>query len=476
MGIFGWRRHLGARGTTFYRPTSGLFPELDLEQMAGRMRLAKLGAQRGRLNQPSAHSDSFDEIENRIVTVIESEKRRAFDEVSSHLRTIRERVAALQLDSVIGKVRVTVDAAVADLAAATRSGRDRLYALKTAVVENETTFRRFQRQHRLQRPPQFPQSRVLHVGILVALALVESAANAFLIALGHERGLLGGLVNAVVISALNVGGGVFAGLALVRYLFHCSMVRQLLSAVGCCVYVVFVLTSNLLVAHYRDAFEATGGERAAARALDSLMENPFQLQDVSGWFLFLMGCAFAGIAAYDGFRLDDTYPGYGRVARLAEEAKRDYIAEKESVLSTVVAIRDAGMRAADELVADIDVRRAHYESLIAEKRRLLESYEQHLRYVEQCANDLLSIYRDANRGARTNEPPPHFSHRYNSVQRPPVRRISDVLAETPGGVTDVRRALNDIVDEHGRKLRHEYQSALAAFELVEDLDRGVTGT
>ena len=51
---------------------------------------------------------------------------------------------------------------------------------------------------------------------------------------------------------------------------------------------------------------------------------------------------------------------------------------------------------------------------------------------------------------------------------------SDVVVEAAGSNAEVRKTLNLILEEHGCKLRHEYQSALAAFELVEELDRGVT--
>ena len=439
--------------------------------MARRMRLVELGTKRGRLNEPATNSDTLDEGENRIITEIETEKRRAFDEATSHLRAVRERFAALQLDGLIAKVGVTTDASVANLSAAVVAGKDRLHALRTAAIEHEGALRQFQQAHRLRRPPSYPRSRVLHIGILASLALVESLANAFLIAIGHQQGLLGGLVIAVIISALNVGGGVFAGLAIVRNLVHRSTLRKMLGVAGCCGYAAFVLVFNLLVAHYRDAFAVDPGNQAATLALDSFRAAPFHLQSVTGWLLLLMGCSFAAIATYDGFMLDDQYPGYGRLARLSDEAKRDYIDEKEDILSNISAIRDAGIRAPFDTLAEIELRRTQHESIVAQQRKLVDSYHQHIRYLEQCANDLLSTYRDANRAARTDKPPARFSRRM-SLQ--PTQLAFEVVVEDAAVVADLRRTLSHILEGHRDTLRGEYQAALVAFDLVEALDQGAS--
>src|SRR5438046_2823268 len=126
MGLLAWIRDVWGRGRTTYRPTPDLFPQLDLALMARRMRLVEEGRRRGSINEPRAKSDVPDEIENRIITSIEEERRRAFDEVASHLRAVRERMAALQVDALINRVAVAGDVAIADLKTAVSDGKDRL--------------------------------------------------------------------------------------------------------------------------------------------------------------------------------------------------------------------------------------------------------------------------------------------------------------------------------------------------------------
>src|SRR5262249_26065074 len=161
-------------GSTSYRSLPELFPELDLDLMTRRMKLVELATKRGRLNEPATNSSSFDEVERRIISEIENQKRQVFDKVTAQLQAIRERIGTLQLDSLIARVGVTIDAAIGNLGAAIVSGKDRLHASRRDVIEHETALRQFQQEHGLRRPPYYPRSRVLHLGILASLALIES--------------------------------------------------------------------------------------------------------------------------------------------------------------------------------------------------------------------------------------------------------------------------------------------------------------
>lgn len=469
MGLRNWIRNTWNRGRTNYRPTVDLFPELDLSAMARRLHLAELGTNRGRRNEPAPDATSPDEVENRIMTEIEAEKRRAHAEANDHLRAVRERVAALQLDSLIAKVAVATDAAVADIRRAVITGKDRLYALRTAAVSNGDAVRQFREKHALQRPPRYPTSRVFHIGVIAILVVIESAANTFLIALGHQLGILGGFVNAITISALNVGGGVAAGLIVMRYLNHRSRIHKSLATLGVVIFAVLVLTFNLLVAHYRDVFESGNGAHAAETALQDFRRAPFMLNNLNGWILFAVGCSFAMVAAYDGFRLDDPYPGYGALARRAEEANSDYVDAKERALADITATRDLAIRVADNTLAEIDLRRTQHDSIIAQQRKLIDSYDQHVRYLEQCANELLSTYRDANRSGRSQPTPVYWTQRL-TLDRPTLPFA--IVAEDPGTIAKVREQLVEILSTHRQRLRSEYEAALNAFELLEDLNKG----
>src|SRR5436309_3294731 len=101
MSLIAWLQRLWQRGRQPYQPNPDLFPLLDVPKTARELRLEDDGHRRGGLNEPAGEAVVFDEVEIRIVTLINDQKARAFDEAASHLRAVRERASALQLDALI---------------------------------------------------------------------------------------------------------------------------------------------------------------------------------------------------------------------------------------------------------------------------------------------------------------------------------------------------------------------------------------
>src|SRR5437016_9989431 len=71
------------------------FPELDIERMKRRMGLEEQGQHRGARNEPAPDSQTLDDLEQRIMTTIESEKHLAYEKFVNHLKTYGDRIASL---------------------------------------------------------------------------------------------------------------------------------------------------------------------------------------------------------------------------------------------------------------------------------------------------------------------------------------------------------------------------------------------
>src|SRR5215470_5276736 len=108
MRVFHEWGGLWRSGGTSYRSLPEVFPELNLDLLARRMKLVELATKRGRLNEPATNSSTFDEVERSIIREIESEKRQVYDKVTAELQAIRDRIETLQLDSLIARVGVTI--------------------------------------------------------------------------------------------------------------------------------------------------------------------------------------------------------------------------------------------------------------------------------------------------------------------------------------------------------------------------------
>jgi hypothetical protein len=450
-----------------YVESALLFPELDVPRMIRRMRLQEEGRDRGRRNEPPTGQASFDHIEARIVTAIQGELRVAHELYARHMRAYGDRQAALKVSTHLAQLVSNAESAGSDFIANVRHGRDVLFQLSRDLTDMEREFKRFRREQRLDRPPHFPTSQVLHFGIVILLVLIEAFLNGSFLARGLELGMLGGITQALVIAAVNVSSGFVIGMLAVRNLSHKEPWRRITASVFVCAWLCFVLVFNLAVAHYRAALGGDNPSMAEHGALQQLTSAPLSISEMSGWLLFILGCSFSIIAAFDGWRMDDPYPGYGTHARRRDSVRDEYTVQKLEVSGGLESIRDTALQKMDDLTTEVDVRQEQYRQLQNSQRRTVDLFASHAKYLEQCGNELLSAYRQANRESRSTPEPDHFSTDWQ-LGYDPVFSVADA-----GRVDEVLSARINTAFEEIRNARqrieHEYQQALNEFATVESL-------
>lgn len=203
-----------------------------------------------------------------------------------------------------------------------------------AIIELQS----FRQRHGAQigeRTPDIKKNVEQAIAILMFVMLVEGAFNALLFKDAQSSGLLGGLMIAFGVSAVNVLFGVVAGFFGLRYLNHPALPAKIAGGgiAGVCILIGIFL--NFFVAHYRDAVEsALAAAEAAGRLAEfSMFEIPpgavmremfpniFSLDSFVALALLILGLTVFSIAVYEGYdRITDKYPGYGRVWRKERKA------------------------------------------------------------------------------------------------------------------------------------------------------------
>ena len=281
------------------------------------------------------------------------------------------------------------------------------------------------------------------------------------------RGIFGAYTEALYISFLNVGVAVLLGLFVTRFIFHKSFLAKLSAMIVLLLGLVFATFLNLMVAHYREysgegMLAGAGGEAAIAQ----LSANPFGLHSFLGWILFLMGFLFFIIAVIDAHTLDDSYPGYGRVARAAEDASFDYADEKEHLTNQLTDIRldtEEDIQAKRDELGQIQ---GNITSIKAARDALIAEYDRWAAYVSSQAHHLITLYREANRSARSKAPTS-----FNNAVALDVQKIE------AGG--DIGSSLDQIQQNviEGRALLdasisnfyEEFDQAIASFDTIDSI-------
>ncbi len=220
----------------------------------------------------------------------------------------------------------------------------------------------FKAEQRLTRDAHYPSSPLLAFGILSMLIIVEAGINGVLFADSSDQGLFGGWLEALVLAITNVGAAFLFGRVVLPQLHRHGPGLKTGAFVLCLAGCGAILSINLIGAHYRDfksevgpepappimlKHEASlvlgggktgpaavaprkaasaalaepasqpariaGNERAKEReAVAKLLSAPFAFGSFMSFFLFVIGLCGASIAALDGYKLDDPFPGYGK--------------------------------------------------------------------------------------------------------------------------------------------------------------------
>ncbi len=443
------------------------FMELDLDRMKKDLSLETEAKKRGERNSPPSDAEIFDDIENMIITTIESEKRSAHDKLINHFATYGDRIRSLGFQTKFSEALTSPDFASCDFKTSVQAGKNLLFESRRNVGRMEKEFETFKKKHGLRRLPSYPHSWVLHFSVPISLLLVEAILNGNFLAIGHELGLIGGILEALAIAAVNVGVGLSAGLV-IRQVNHRVILRKLSGVIGLMMYFAVALGFNLAVAHYRDAL---GGEfpiRAAKTAIDTLLASPLAVADLKSWMLLLMGCCFSLACAVDSYKMDDPYPGYGKLARRQLEIMDEYIGQTQDLMKELELVRDQALLKMEIAAKDIDNRHSEYRAILASRQQLERTFEQYVMHLEDCANQLLSFYRETNRSCRQTPTPKHFSQKWEISHPRDGGATDDDYLSYPAIEEQISQVFSSLHQKR-EKVLTDYEAAVFEYRRIEQL-------
>ncbi|MEO0467337.1 MAG: hypothetical protein AAF216_12410 [Pseudomonadota bacterium] len=253
----------------------------------------------------------------------------------------------------------------------------------------------FRQQHGQQigkRTPDIKKNVEQTLAILMFVLILEGCFNALLFKDAQSSGLIGGMMVAFGVSAVNVLIGVTTGFFGLRFLNHPQIGFRITGGVVAAVGILFGLFINFFIAHFRDAVEVELQTAISAGSLAGfsmfnippgsvimdMFPNIFGLHSLVAFGLLAIGLTVFAIAVYEGYdRISDRYPGYGRVwrkERLAYEARQqvrsgvrddlsDYYTRCRTWFETQQSRHVAAKREIEKAVNILESRRDHAMSI-----------------------------------------------------------------------------------------------------------------
>jgi hypothetical protein len=404
-----------------FRASTDVFPVVDIEKLSTTLSLKEKGATAGGLNRPGTSAQSLDETEQNVVAWIETEKKSSHQVLEDQFQTFDSRLRNLDFEGQFGLIRQANASSISDFKAEVASGVDELHGLRRKLKTAEDELVDFKSRHKLQRAAKISSKAAwgFKVALIVFLILIEMVMNGSFLAKGSEQGVVGGVTEAAAFAFLNIGAALMFSFFCVRFLVHRSFLLKLLGLLGLVAYVAVALAINIALAHYREV-SATILSGAGVEVMQRLKTAPLGLQELNSWMLFAVGLMFSLFAFIDGCYLTDPYPGFAGVQKRLDTARSSYIDRKLDLIDDLRDIRDEHNSKIEAIIRDLSMRRQETAAILAHRARTASLFAEHQNHLERTANTLLTIYREANRGARTEPEPAYFATRYQLERLVPV--------------------------------------------------------
>ena len=425
--------------------------EIDLDALAAELDLDRLGRDAGSHNLPPTTASEPDDAERKVQAIIEQRMSALTDATNQRLARFNTAIADTDIDSQQQRLLNLNRSSKLKLQSLMTETRQALTALKAEKQRYNDYFDDFRQRNRRTVDARYPASRLFHYSVVAVILLLESVLNGYFFAKGSEFGLLGGVSQSIAVAVLNILPAFFiAGLILLRYSLHVSFWKRSLAQLATLAWLAWVLLFNLGVAHYRDLL-ASQPDQALTLTINELFSQPFALADINSWLLLFLGVFFALIAAWDGFRSDDPYPGYGSRQRWYLDLESYHNQECQRLGDQVGELRAGYLDELQQLSAQAHSRYPHLFHLVEQKRALIDRQRHCLADLQGAADALIHRYRQANRLSRSTPAPAFFEQPWRSQRDFPLvgdRDDSDKMASQkqvfealPAGI---EQATNDI--------------------------------
>jgi hypothetical protein len=443
-----------------YKDGSSAVPKPDYQDISDKIQHIQKGKERGEQNLPPLGVSSPDEVELQILNTYQEIASKASEDVRTTLTIYNQRLIGFDLSGMLEDIRDICRSSVTDFVAEVTKAKEEITTYRDRVKSKENDLVLFKKENKLIRSASYPDTndKIFKYGVLLFLFLIETVGNAAFLSKGNELGYLGSYTEAIYISFINIGIAFLVGSLVTRHLFNKARILKFFALVILFFAVMASGAFNLLIAHYREITDSGLFSDAGSLAVQSMSSEPFQLKSIQAWVLFIAGWLFWLIALVDTHKLDDNYPGYGKVSRDAEDSKDEYATFKSEIIDQLKDLKDDSEAEIKDIRDRLGEVQGRISVILNDKNLLQEDYADFTEIVKDQFNQMVQSYRDANRSCRSKAPA--WFKESIKLKVPKVNDISDVISldHINEQVTAGRKALDSSIDEFYQKFEEAVQS------------------
>lgn len=436
-------------------------------QLANRLHdLRTRGQKEGSKHRPPPDATAPDQNESEVKAEAEghmSAEQRLFDNTLTEVArsSTEARQKAIEL-------RTTYDQIVRDdttlSAVDSEMANDRAKLVKAAELRlrAEADLRYFRARNDIQEEASFPESRLLHIGLLFACALIEILVNAFFYE--NSEGLLGGVTVAAGIALINIGTAFFLGLGF-RYKNLAANDKKVAGWICLVVFVLLSIFCNSLFAAFRSEYQLVVDATENAQvfmAFQRAWPEAFLIfklaphfKDHWSFLLFGIGLLLSIYAFYEGYTFEDRFPGHGEKTRMYRAAVEAELQQQDLLRQKVKELLHHRKAAIQAAMFEPGTQIGMLARRIADLTHARQEVEAQAGAIQRDYQMVIEAYRHANTSVRAVEVPAYFREPAVLSTKIDTGSADRVISE----LNAVQNELKSLGDQH-RDVMNEKLKAL----------------
>ncbi len=461
----------GRSGTdSVFRSTSLEFPEILIDQCISDLKVKEEAKSDGESNVPNSGASSFSGTEQRLQVRFDGDKAYHTNMAQEVINSFEKQCFNHDLEkkgAAFTGFELLVDNEHDQLKAIIRDVKIQVQEkLKSSQKEHDE----FKTNNKIERSCRTPRSDVRVFSIISVMMLIETILNAGFIVSGIGSYIQAALY-ALTLSGINILFGFFIGRKVITYKNHINKFYNLLSYLFFLFYVAFIFLLNFVIAHWRD-LSAPAKQSATFKKLNpefldavtKLTSDPFGFSGNETLIFLLVGIGFSFYALYEGYNSEDPYPGYGLMHRRLEDARDDYLGQKELSLKEIDSLREGFLA---DIISKSDAIKHSYtatKQCTTELENYLSRFNTYMEQLDRYCYAVLSTYRNENEKSRNTKTPKYFDEQL-IIKDPPILKnrleeLGQILTKSKPIVDNLQvmlESINKYIWKVNNSTRKEYE-------------------
>jgi hypothetical protein len=396
-----------------------------------RKKTMEVGQAMGKIELPSESSIDLSEPERNIETFALQEKNYHTKIFDSAKREIANKLGSFAPSLLLSDLKIEAERAVTAFKASMNDHTAEVFIKKREYDGRKSEYEHFKAKNRLKGESNHPRSILLHIGILLSILLVEMLSNAYFFMNALPLGFVGGFIQALMIASI----GIFLAWAtssFIRQANHISIIRKIFFAF------LVILSSSCLVffvlsiGHLRD-FQHSN-PTIGISGLDpqffanKLIYKSLIFSTIDSYVMTAVILIFSIFAVIDFFKMDDAYPGYGRITRKFEESFDELNECQKTQRELLYKNKEDAEHALRNLQKIVETKIGQQANLIAVYNIKEQQYIKDIENIKIKANELLIEFRKINLSVRKTPAPAHFNNHYIEWEKVSIDGVQPVLS------------------------------------------------